>query len=397
MGTEIAGAIKNGLDPLTMIRSAASNLAFASREVLQTLTLLMGQNNQASFLDPKPVTRDAALQSAWFHLDRVTLFCDAAAASLVGASDPLLGRVTSIWIPAIKTTVAGINRTLAYADPTPQFSQVHNGIASLVGPHGGFDHSEWTIARAWWYMLDSLDEVIAKFPATGADTASYLAKGIGIGSICAIGISRFGDIDSQQKEIDTRALLSTKPAGPFGVQFWLLLQYGQVLTDFGIASGVSGPGFYQQLQDAIAAADGTYATARSKLTDSWRRMDAATWFGLLDFPFCSLENDPAGCAAQLPSQQQPPPTTTCPPISAGLAISGDKVIQGTQAVSLAVSGVVPASYSFFVNGVLQQSNADGTFTWNTGNPGSKTVTVTAWDAKGLKIVSVSDTVTVARK
>ncbi|HXJ73438.1 MAG TPA: hypothetical protein VNM37_11310, partial [Candidatus Dormibacteraeota bacterium] len=86
-----------------------------------------------------------------------------------------------------------------------------------------------------------------------------------------------------------------------------------------------------------------------------------------------------------------------PPISAGLAISGDKVIQGTQAVSLAVSGVVPASYSFMVNGVLQQSNADGTFTWNTGNPGSKTVTVTAWDAKGLKIVSVSDTVTVARK
>lgn len=400
LGTEVATAIRDKQDPPSLLKPGAAALASASREVSQCLTLLLGQNNAASVNDPRPATRADALAQAWFHCDRVPMFLDQfmSATALAGGANTM--RARTIAVPAARAALSGVDRTLGYVDPRP------NTRGTLIGPHGAFDHSEWSIWRSWWYMLDSLDSVIPVYDSPGVDAYNFVSKAAGIADIGAHGIARFADIDVTQQEKDNRALLQTLPAGPFGVQFFLLLAYGQVLTDFNIPSGVSGPQFYQQLQDALGAGDGSFLAARSKLTDSWRRMDNATWMGLLVFPGCDMNQNPMGCAAQLPSQQ-PCPTTctpcpTCPPppdptpVTASLSVAGASVVKGQHTVTAKVTGATVQLYSLAVDGVVILTNGTGTFLWN-AQQGTHTLTVTAVTATGAKIAETSTQLTVTKK
>lgn len=290
---ELSVSVKENQDLPANLKPVLVAVKEALRESSLALSLLMNGNGDATFSIPDPTKRSARLTLAWFHLDRVTMFTQSAILALGKCGGANAVRAKTIWLPQVIAGVKKIDRSLPYVNPNP------NDHGTLIGPHGDWVRSTWELWRAWWYATDLLEYALDSYPQDMAVNWYAVINKLPIlyGTL-ARGIARFTDIDTTDKERQIRATL-TNPAGQ---QFFLLLGYSQVLTDF--ATNPPGmPEFYEELQEALAAGSPALASARIRLTDSWRHMDKAVWHALLEFPGCDMLNDPAGCAAKLPSQQ----------------------------------------------------------------------------------------------
>lgn len=288
---ELYASVREAQDTEAILKPAIQAVVECLREASFCFTYLMNGNGLSSFTPPVATDRSSKLVNAWFHLDRVTMFANQAITILSQAKGVNAGRARTIWLPQVINGVKTIDRTLPYLDPQP------NPNGTLIGPHGDFYKSEWHIWRAWWYLMDMVESANSFYSLLGPNLGTVIAKAGVIFSICARGMSRFADIDVTDKEKQIRTTLTNV----FGQQFFLLLGYGEALTTHAPTPGA--PEFFHELQDAIATAPAELATARVRITDSWRHLDQAVWHSLLEFPGCNMQDDPAGCAAKLPSQQ----------------------------------------------------------------------------------------------
>lgn len=286
---ELSVAVQQGQDP-TLVKPVILNVKEAIREGGLTLTFLLGGNGSASFADPMPATRTIALNTAWFHLDRVKMFVDAAIKQLQPATGVNTVRAKTVWLSQILTGLTTVDRTLTYTDPSP------NDHGTMVGPHGDWKRCSWEAWRAWWYLTDMFEYAMGLYGDLGVNWYAVVNKTPLLFGIFSHGMCRFTDIDTTTDEASLRATLTNV----FGQQFFLLLGYGQIMTDFQVQGA---PLYFHELQDAISSGAPALGPARVRISDSWRHFDKAIWHAMLEFPGCDLIKDPEGCAKKLPSQQ----------------------------------------------------------------------------------------------
>lgn len=287
--SEIAVAVQQNQDP-TLIKQTLVDIKSAMRDLNLAYTLLIGGNAEANFNTPRK-ERPIALATAYVHLDRVKNFTNAAIKDLATATGTNMVRARTIVLPQALAGLSSFDRTLPYLDPHP------NDTGTLVGPHGDYLRATWEVWRAWWYLIDMFEYSLNLWGDPGVNWYQIVSKTPVLFNNFARGMARLTDIDTTSDEIKIRSTLTNI----FGQQFFLLLGYSQMLSDY---EALGAPQAYHELQSAISSGvHPDFGTVRIRISDSWRHMDKIIWHAFLEFPGCDMQKDPQGCAKKLPSQQ----------------------------------------------------------------------------------------------
>ena len=225
---------------------------------------------------PQDEARDIQMRDAlWFHDRALNVTLPDAAKAIaeareLKAQDVRLG-MAAAYIDWAMEHLRRVDRTLAYADPTPQALLFGQTVPAVIGPHGGYYR---TVTQGFWsthYWRDWLSDGAIPLLRAKPEKKAQFREAL---------LAYVAGVEMQYKAAGRFAALEATHD-----QFCSVLEGARLLWD---AVGVTNPGVpaqYHSLMRAwalIVTDDPAAQRSLMVLTDSWQRSDA-TMGGALGF------------------------------------------------------------------------------------------------------------------